>query len=362
MLNVIPAIDLKPKNASDAQQQACIRGLFKEEPISLKKIEQNCGVLREVDGVEVISLVDNCVDFLSTITHKQVTPFGQWAKKRYGQEWLKTHKQFPLAEHGFSMLIRVFYGAESEIILFDTGGSPDVAVENARRMGLNLKEVDCIVLSHGHYDHFGGLLSVVKAVGKKGLPIIVHDNMFEVRGSETADRSIRKYSEFPTRTELSPAKIISTKQPFLVAHDMVCVTGEIPRETSFEKGFVRHRVLINGTWQPDPLILDDRAIVINVKGKGLVVISGCAHAGIINTVKYAQKITGVRDVYAVMGGFHLAGKEKTETIKLTIMELQKINPKLVAPMHCTGWRGMFAIAEALPEAFVFNSVGNSYLL
>jgi len=328
----------------------------------LKKIKQNGGVLREIDGAEVISLVDNCVDFLSTITHKQVKPFGQWAKERHGQEWLNVHKQFPLAEHGFSMLIRVFCGTESETILFDTGGSPEVAVENARRMGLNLKEAECIVLSHGHYDHFGGLLSVVKAVGKNGLPIIVHDNMFEVRGSEASDGSIRKYSEFPTRTELSQARIISTRQPSLIAHDTVCVTGEIPRETSFEKGPIRHRVLINGAWQPDPLILDDRAIVVNVKGKGLVVLSGCAHAGIINTVRYAQKITGVSDVYAVMGGFHLAGKENAKAIEPTVKELQKISPKLVAPMHCTGWRGMFAIAEALPEAFVWNSVGNSYSL
>jgi 7,8-dihydropterin-6-yl-methyl-4-(beta-D-ribofuranosyl)aminobenzene 5'-phosphate synthase len=317
-------------------------------------------LLKEIDGVEIISLVDNNVDFLSAVAHKQVKLFGQWARERHGQEWLSAHKQFPLAEHGFSMLIRTISGTKSDSVLFDTGGSPETAVENARRMGLNLKEVECIVLSHGHYDHFGGLTSVVKKIGTSGLPIIVHEDMFKSRGSVYSDGTVRKYTDFPTEAQLSPARTISTKHPFLVAHDKVYITGEIPRETSFEKGFQRHRILTNGQWQPDPTILDDRAVVLNVKGKGLVVVSGCAHAGIINTVNYAKQITGVADVYAVIGGFHLAGKENEKRIEPTINELKRINPNLVVPCHCTGWKAMCAIAQALPEAFVWNSVGNLY--
>ena len=147
-----------------------------------------------------------------------------------------------------------------------------------------------------------------------------------------------------------------------MSDDMILITGEIPRETSFEKGFMQHRALINGSWQPDPLILDDRAVVINVKGKGLVVISGCAHAGIINTLRYAQRISGTMDVYAVVGGFHLSGKESENRIELTVKELRKLNPKLVVPSHCTGWRGICAIAKALPDVFIWNSVGNMYKL
>jgi 7,8-dihydropterin-6-yl-methyl-4-(beta-D-ribofuranosyl)aminobenzene 5'-phosphate synthase len=100
--------------------------------------------------------------------------------------------------------------------------------------------------------------------------------------------------------------------------------------------------------------------VISIKGKGLVVLSGCAHAGIINTVSYAQQITGIKHVYVVMGGFHLAGKEFESRIEQTVEELQRINPELIVPSHCTGWRAMCAIAKALPEAFVWNSVGNLY--
>ena len=316
--------------------------------------------IAEVDYIEGISLVDNSVDLLSTINARAAQSFRQWTKKRHDEEWIKTHAQLPIAEHGFSMLIRVLRGRKIVSLLFDTGISSDGVVENAKRMGLELSEVEYVVLSHGHYDHFGGLVSALKAINKTNLPLIVHEDMFKTRGTENSDGTIRTYTEFPNREQLSSAKLINTKQPHLIADDMILVTGEIPRETSFEKGFLQHKALINGSWQPDPIILDDRAIVFNVKRKGLVVISGCAHAGIINTIKYAQRISGIRDIYAVIGGFHLAGKENENRIEPTVRELKRLRPNLIVPSHCTGWRGMFAIAKALPEAFVWNSVGNLY--
>jgi 7,8-dihydropterin-6-yl-methyl-4-(beta-D-ribofuranosyl)aminobenzene 5'-phosphate synthase len=314
----------------------------------------------EVDGLEIISLVDNSIDFLSAIDKKEGQSFRQWTKKRYGEEWTRTHSQLPLAEHGFSTLIRVLRARKKFSILFDTGISYDGVVENAKRMGLELSEVECIVLSHGHYDHFGGLVSALNTISKANLPIIVHKDMFRTRGTANSDGTIRIYPEFPTKEQLSSAQLISTKQPHLIANDTILVTGEIPRETSFEKGYLQHKALIKGSWQPDNLILDDRAVVFYVKGKGLVIISGCAHAGIINTITYAQKITGVPKVYAVMGGFHLAGEQNENRIEQTVEELNKVKPKLVVPSHCTGWRAMCTIASALPEAFVWNSVGNLY--
>ncbi|MEM2108121.1 MAG: MBL fold metallo-hydrolase [Candidatus Bathyarchaeia archaeon] len=320
------------------------------------------GELKEVAAVEIISLVDNTVDFLSHVNKPQVKPFRQWTKEKYEQQWAEMHAQLPFGEHGFAILIRVFSGQKTSCILFDTGVSADGVVENAQRMGLNLGEVECIVLSHGHYDHFGGLPEAVKAIGKTALPIIVHEGMFAVRGVAGTNGKIRRYPPFPTASELSPARLVSTKTLSLTAECMVCVTGEIPRQTSFETGYAQHRVFVNNAWQPDPWIMDERAIVINLKGKGLAVLSGCAHAGIINTVAYAQQITGVKRVYAVMGGFHLAGKEFESRIQPTIEALRQINPELIVPSHCTGWKAMCAIAEALPEAFVWNSVGNLYRL
>ena len=316
--------------------------------------------VKEADAAEIISLVDNSVDFLSTIDNKQVQSFRQWTREHYGQEWARTHTQLPLAEHGFSMLIRVFNEGKSNSVLFDTGGSAEGIVENTKRMSISLSEVEGIVLSHGHYDHFGGLLSTVKAINKVNLPIIVHEDMFETRGTRRSNGTIRRYTKFPTEAQLSPARIVRTKRPSLIADNMVCITGEIPRKTSFETGYTQHKAFVSGAWKSDPLIRDERAIAINIKGKGLVVLSGCAHAGIINTIAYAQQITGTEKVHAVMGGFHLAGKEFESRIQPTIKELQRINPKLIVPSHCTGWRAMCAIAKTFPKALVWNSVGNFY--
>jgi 7,8-dihydropterin-6-yl-methyl-4-(beta-D-ribofuranosyl)aminobenzene 5'-phosphate synthase len=318
--------------------------------------------LKEASKVEIISLMDNTVDLISTNNKKQVKGFRQWTHERYDQDWFMTHTQLPFAEHGFSMLIRVFNETNPTTILFDAGNSSDGAVKNAEYMGLNLNEVECVALSHGHYDHTGGLLQALKAIGKAELPLIVHEDMFFARGTANANGTVRKYPLFPTEAQLKPARTVKTRQPLLIAGDMTCVTGEIPRETSFETGYAQHKAFTEGAWQPDPWIRDDRAIAINVKGKGLVVVSGCAHAGIINTVQYAQQITGVTSVYAVIGGFHLAGKTFEKRIEPSVEELKRINPVLVVPSHCTGWRAMCAFAEAFPEAFVWNSVGTLYEL
>ena len=316
--------------------------------------------LKEVDGVEIISLADNTVDFQSTIERKEVHRVREWVKNRMSQEWVKKNFRLPVAEHGFSMLIKVFSDQSFHTILFDVGISREGVVTNANGMGLNLAEVECIVLSHCHYDHFGGLINALKAIDKKNLPIIVHEDMFRIRGAVYSNGKVRKYSKFPSENQVAPAKYVKTKQPHLLADDTILVTGEIPRKTDFEKGFAKQRIFSDGKWQPYHWVWDDRAIVINVKRKGLVVISGCAHAGIVNTVFHAQQTTGVMKIYAILGGFHLAGKESEPRIGKTVEALREFSPKVVVPMHCTGWRGKYAIFEVLPRAFVWNSVGNLY--
>jgi len=316
--------------------------------------------LNRVDGVEITSLADNTVDFMSTIEKKEVHQVREWIKDRMGEEWMKKHFRLPVAEHGFSMLIKVFSKEGFHTILFDAGLSREGVVANAKGMGLNLAEIESIVLSHGHYDHFGGMVNVLKVIDKKKLPIIVHGDMFKIRGAVNPDGTVRKFTKFPPEDQVTPAKYLQTKQPYLLADDNILVTGEIPRKTDFEKGFPRQRVLSDGKWQPDPWVWDDRALVINVKRKGLVVISGCAHAGIVNTTLYAQQITEVAKVHAIMGGFHLAGKECEPRISPTVEMLRQLNPKIVVPSHCTGWRGKYAIFEAMRRAFVWNSVGNLY--
>lgn len=318
--------------------------------------------LVEVDNVEVLSLVDNSADFLSTQRRKEVQTFRQWTNKKYGQEWAKKHFKLPVAEHGFSMLVRLVRGKKAFSVLFDTGVSSRGVTENAKRMGIDLSEVDYVVLSHGHYDHSGGLVAALKVVNKPDIPVILHEDMFKIRGSASVDGKVRAYPKFPSKKRLANSNVVETKKPNLIAEGMVLVTGEIPRQTSYEKGFLSHRVFTGGSWQPDPWIWDDRAMVIQVKRKGLVILSGCAHSGIINTISYARHLTGVSDVYAIIGGFHLAGAEFESRIHQTVEDLKKAAPKLIAPSHCTGWRATCTIASALKDAFVWNSVGNLYTL
>ena len=316
--------------------------------------------LKEASKIEIVSLMDNNIDFLSSNARKEVQSLWCRTKRQYGSAWAQSRTELPFAEHGFSMLVRVFRDQETSTILFDTGISSHGVIMNAKRMGIDLSEISHVVLSHGHYDHFGGLRAIVKTVDKNDLQIITHENMVKRRGTASISGNIREYPLFPNLKQLTPAKIVNTKKPYLIANDLVCITGEIPRKVAFEHGLMQNRIYDDNTWQPDPLVLDDRAIVIKIKGRGLVIISGCAHAGIINTIRYAQEITGLTKVYAILGGFHLAGKEFEKRIEPTIDALKEINPDLIVPSHCTGWRALISIAQTFPNAFAYSSVGNIY--
>lgn len=144
--------------------------------------------------------------------------------------------------------------------------------------------------------------------------------------------------------------------------NLVLVTGQIHRSTPFESGFPVHYARIADQWQQDPLIHDDQAVVMHVKDKGLVILTGCGHAGAINTIRHAQELTGIQKVYAVLGGFHLTGALFEPIIPPTIAALKELNPKLIVPAHCTGWKATHALARELPEAFVPNSVGTRFVL
>jgi 7,8-dihydropterin-6-yl-methyl-4-(beta-D-ribofuranosyl)aminobenzene 5'-phosphate synthase len=146
-----------------------------------------------------------------------------------------------------------------------------------------------------------------------------------------------------------------------IVNNRVMITGEIPRFTEFEKGFpLQYKVKNKFELVPDPLVKDDQALVMNIKDKGLLILTGCGHAGIINTIKYAKKVTGVRKIYSVLGGFHLSGQGYEESIPLTIAELKREDPRYIVPCHCPGWKAAYEIVNTMPEKFIQPSLGSIF--
>ena len=154
--------------------------------------------------------------------------------------------------------------------------------------------------------------------------------------------------------------VVEKNVPSLWIKDSILVTGEVPRTTDFEKGFPNHYSEIDGKMENDPLIKDDQAIVLNIKDKGLVVITGCGHAGIINTLRYAKELTGEDRIFALIGGMHLTGGIFESIIPRTIDELERLQPRFLIPCHCSGLKAVNEIARNMSTAFIQNSVGTTY--
>src|SRR5580692_3569791 len=267
------------------------------------------------------------------------------------------------AEHGFSGLVTVRSGETSSSLLFDTGASPDALAVNAERLGIDVGGLQGVVLSHGHFDHAGGLDGLARLRGPSGLPMTVHPAVWTRRRLELpGGRDL----EMPTLSrgalEREGFGVIERRQPSLLAGGIL-ITGEVDRVTEFERGMPpQHQAWDGQRWQHDPAVIDDQALVINVRGRGLVVVTGCGHAGVVNIIRHAMRLTGVRSLLAVIGGFHLSGPAFEPVIEPTVAALTELAPELIVPGHCTGWRAQHTLAAALPAAWVQSSVGTTCTL
>jgi 7,8-dihydropterin-6-yl-methyl-4-(beta-D-ribofuranosyl)aminobenzene 5'-phosphate synthase len=168
----------------------------------------------------------------------------------------------------------------------------------------------------------------------------------------------------PSRAGIEDAgfTIVEDRQPSLLLDGVLLVTGEVDRTTDFETGIPAHQVWRDADWQPDPLIHDDQAVVLYVRDKGLVMLTGCGHSGIVNIVRHAKTLTGIDRVYAVLGGFHLSGRVFEPIIPQTVAARAAEDLGVLVPAHCTGWKAQIALATGLPGAFTANSVGSRFEL
>ncbi len=311
--------------------------------------------LMEVDRVEILTLIDNYIDLL--LPSSEIVTRPPLAKE--GNILADTL----LAEHGLSLLITVYQGEAKHTILLDTGYTKVGLLHNMERLGINAGNIEAIVISHGHMDHTGSLYAILDKLPAR-IPLVLHPGAFvHPRYTRSPDGAMRLWPQTLVQDDLEQqnVELVASKNPTLIAEDMIMVTGEVERTTAFEKGMPNALLEKNGEFVQDPII-EDQAVVINLAGKGLVVISGCAHAGIVNTVEYAKELTGQDSIHAVLGGFHLTGPFFEKIHNETIEALKKMEPEVVIPMHCTGWKAIQKFQKEFASSFVLNSVGSKVTL
>jgi 7,8-dihydropterin-6-yl-methyl-4-(beta-D-ribofuranosyl)aminobenzene 5'-phosphate synthase len=317
-------------------------------------MSQNKLFLPEVEEVKITFVMDNSIDVLMA---------GNEIVQRFPlRSDMFEHLQ-PMAEHGFSALIRVRQGQKSGMVLFDTGVSRKGILHNMDVLEINAQDLQAIILSHGHADHAMGLPGLIDRLGTRSLPLVLHPDAYLERRLVLPNGSEINLPP-PKQADLRRENIELNESvgPSMLVDKMVLVSGEVERTTDFERGFPGHQAKRHGQWEADGLISDDQCAIMNVKGKGLVILTGCGHSGVINIIRHAQALTGVESIYAVVGGFHLTGAIFTPIISPTIAALQRIKPRFVMPGHCTGWAATHQIARAMPDAFIPNSVGTTLVL
>jgi 7,8-dihydropterin-6-yl-methyl-4-(beta-D-ribofuranosyl)aminobenzene 5'-phosphate synthase len=312
-------------------------------------------MLKEVDRIEVLTLMDNYVDLLLGSTTVVTRP----PKAKGGM----ISKDTLVGEHGLSLLVTVHEGGEKHTVLFDTGHTGIGVLHNVTHLGVDMGQIETIIMSHRHMDHTGSLWPILERLGRP-IPLVIHPDAFlPSRYLLLPDGKKLRFPDTLNRKDLEQTgvQIVESRKPVAVAKGMILVTGEIERTTKFEKGLPNAYTEQDGELVKDE-ISDDQSLVIHLRGRGLVVISGCAHSGIINTLFYSRKIAGVDRLYAVLGGFHLSGPEFEPIIEATIDSMQEMNPRILVPMHCTGWKAVHRFEEAFPGPFVLNSVGSTITL
>ena len=320
--------------------------------------------LAQADRAEILILVDNVTDNLSSVPAYVETEMPRlW--KRGLKLW--SGRCMCCAAHGLACAVTVWRGDTAHTLLFDTGPDDSVFGRNVERLGFDMGGIESIVLSHGHWDHSGAMLLALEMIqlsnGGRPVPTYMHPGMYRSRAMKAADGSMRPFADVPSQAQLEQAGalVVNAIEPQLILDDLYYVSGEIPRVTAFETGMQgQHRRTLDGQgWEPDPLVIDERFIAVSVKGKGVIVLTACSHAGVVNVMTHARECFAGETLYGVLGGFHLSGGNE-RIIPETVAEVRAFELKMIAAAHCTGWRAVNALANAFGDAVAPAAVGKVY--
>ena len=338
------------------------------------------GIL-SLDELEVLVVVDNETDTLSSVDAgvPQIPEVVHLAartpasRKYEGHECKTVFDQLCCACHGLSLLITGRRDGQQRSMLFDVGSYPDLWLDNARRLGIDLSRIECVFLSHWHFDHSGGFPEVIAAVsaarGSAGLArprVDLHPNRPDQRGILLPSGVMIMLPLEPTFEALakSGGEVVTSADPHAICGGFFFGSGAIDRVTDYETGLAGHHTFHGERGEPDPLIMDERFVAAYVRGRGITVFSACSHAGIINACLTAKKHFPGSPIDVVLGGYHLAGKAMESRIEPTVRDLEtRIEPQVVAPGHCTGWRAKASLAHTFsPGRYAPSVVGSLYRL
>ncbi|KAK2788601.1 hypothetical protein FQN53_003453 [Emmonsiellopsis sp. PD_33] len=335
--------------------------------------------LVEIDALEATVIIDNELDVMSPPAPGTVEVsglFGHVAMRSpyHPQDRAEASRELHLEDTAIK-------GDERRSMLFDVGPTESSWEENAKRLGLDLSRVERIHLSHWHRDHSGGMLKTIQMIkeakkvkeeSNQDLVVDLHPSRPDYRGFRMGPETISLQAD-PSFEEIEAAgaKVEKHSSAHTVLDNMFLISGEIPRVTDYETG-LKYAIRFNkatGEWHEDEAITDERLLACNIKGKlltsfsesirgkGIVIFSGCSHAGIVNASRHVVELIGQDvPVHAIFGGYHLATSEKDQ-IDATVRDLKALDPKVLLPGHCSGWRVKYEIEKEMPGRLVPSSVG-----
>jgi len=319
--------------------------------------------LAVLDSLAVEVITDNVSDTYVSKTSFAVSEFANvvlaGAREISGETLLA-------ANLGYGLRLRSRIGKSEHVVLFDTGTEGAIFIRNCRNLGLDLGEVEEIAITHGHWDHMGALPAALDAILEKRGEVTVHVNpgMFNERGVLLKSGTVFPAAKVPTPEEMRArgATVVNDGAERLLLDRHFYYSGEIPRVSAFEKGRTDHLCRRDNSeeWVPDPFLMDERMLVANVRGLGLIIFSACSHAGIVNVCTDARRLFPDIPIHAVMGGLHLGGVME-KIIPDTVEALKPFDIGYIITGHCTGWRALHALADAFGDRVSQSAIGTSYV-